>query len=171
MRAVDQEDVRFSAADDSAFVVHHLPRLLAHAAQHFVRIGAAIALVDDAEAVDVQHDGVHGCIPVMLVVLLGIAEEEFTIIQAGQRVALRGLYDPPAFEQFDGAANSGQDDPRLWIGFLNEITGACIKALDLLGLIARSYDYRNILVFRIGLDPAEHLLPRHARHDQIQNNQ
>ena len=171
MRTVDQKDVRLPAADDPTLVMDHLPCLLAHAPQHLVRIGAAIALVDDAEAVDVQHDGVHGRIPVMLVVLFRVAKEEFAVVQASQRITLRGMNDFPSLKQLNGSANSGQDDPMLRIGLLNEIAGARVQALDLLRLIARSHDYGNVLVFRIGLDPAEHLLPLHPRHDQIQNNQ
>ena len=123
MGAVHQKNIRLTTTDDSARIMHHLPRLLADTAKHLVRIGAAIAFVDDAEAVDVQNNRIHRGVPVMLVILLGIAEEEFAVIQAGQRIALRGLDDLPPLEQLDGAAYTRKDDARLRIGLLDEVTG------------------------------------------------
>ena len=123
MGAVHQKNIRLTAADDAARVMHHLPRLLADTAKHLVRIGAAITLIDGAETVDIQDNSVHRGVPVILVVLLGIAEEELAVIQAGQRIALGGLDNLPSLGQLNGAAHTREDNARLRIGLLDEVAG------------------------------------------------
>ena len=123
MRAVHQKNIRLTAADDAARIMHHFPRFLADTAKHLIRVGAAIALIDGAEAVDVQNNSVHRGVPVILVVLFGIAEEEFAVIQTGQRIALGRLNDLPVLRQLNGAAYTRKDNARFRIGLLDEVAG------------------------------------------------
>ncbi len=123
MGAVHQKNIRLAAADDAARIMHHLSCFLADTAKHLVRVGAAIALIDGAEAVDIQNDGVHRGIPVILVVLLGIAEEELAVIQTGQRIALGRLDNLPSLEQLNGTAHTREDNARFRIWLLDEVAG------------------------------------------------
>ena len=110
VRAVDEEGVRLPPADNAARIRHQIPDSPAHIAQNAVSVSRAETLVEHAEMVDIQHDGVHLHLPVMLVELLRVAVKELPVIQPRQRIALRGADDLPVLGQFDGPPYAGQDD-------------------------------------------------------------
>ena len=75
VRAVDQEGVRAPAAAHAADLAADLPHPCADPGQHAVAVLLSVALIQHVEVVDVQYDGVHGHIGIVLVVHPDIAQE------------------------------------------------------------------------------------------------
>ena len=91
--AVDKEYVRFATAAHTADLTGYLTDALSDSGEHAVSILLSVALVQHVEVVDVQHDGIHGHIGVMLVVHPNVAQEVVEVKQVRQAVALGGLDD------------------------------------------------------------------------------
>ena len=64
VRAVNHEGIRASAGDDSPFFAYQVPQLLSDLLQETVAIGLAVALIDHAEMIDIDYDGIHLRVPV-----------------------------------------------------------------------------------------------------------
>ena len=171
VRGVDHEGVRVAAADDAPVVVDDGPGLLPHPLEHLVAVGAAVALVDHMEVVDVDDDGVHEQVAVASIVLLRVAIEEVRVVQPRQHIALRLADDDPALGQLDGAAHPGHDDLRAGVRLGNEVGGALSEALHLRVPVRRQHDHRHAVQHPVGLEPAQDVHAVDIRQVQIQQDQ
>ena len=140
VRTVDHKRVRIPAADDPAGVLHHFTHLLADLAQDLVSVGSSVPLVDDMEMVDIQNNGIHIYIRMILVELFRIAVEIFPVVQSGQRIPFRRLDDIPVFIKFDRTLYAGQDHVAVRIRLRNKVDRSLLQALYFRGPLGRRHD-------------------------------
>ena len=171
MGAVDHEGIGVQTADDAAGVLHHFAQMGADPPEHLVAVGAAVALVDHVEMVDVHQDRVHLQILVELVELLGVAVEELLVVEARQFVAFCGLDDVLVLGQLDDALNSGQDHVDGGIGLGNEVDSAQLQAFHFRFPFRGRDDDGNAGEGAVVLDGLEDLQAGHDRHEDVQKDQ
>ena len=170
MGAVDVEGVRLVAADDAAGILDDVAHALADAPQHLVAVGLAIALVDHVEVVHVDHDGVHGHVLVVHVVLLGVAIEEFLVVQPRQVVPLGGAQYVPVLRQLYGAQHPRQDHAGHGIGLGDEIDGPEAQALHLDVPVRGQHDHRQPGIAGRLLDVPQDVRAAHVGQVQVQQH-
>ena len=170
MGAIRHERVSFASADDAASFVYSGEKLVCDAAQHFVAVIRAEAFVDEAEVVDIDDDGIHVRVYVVVVELLGVLVEVLAIEQASQLVALRFGDDEPVFVQFDCALDACMDNICLRIGLGDEVVCPEVQAFDFGVLVRRRDDDGDVGQFGVGAHDVQCICAAHDRHLQIQDD-
>ena len=131
VRAIDQKGIGFLTADDPARIGNHFPNFEPDPFQHFIAIGIAETIVDDAEMVNINDDSIHIERFMILVKKFRIVEKVFAVIEICQRIAFRCLDGKPVFKQFNGSSDPGQDHTRLRIRLGDEIRSTQRQGFDL----------------------------------------
>ena len=171
MGAVDQEGIRFPAADDTARLLDHRQSFLCDLFQNLIPVGLAVALVDHMKMIDIHDDGIHGKILVVHVKLLRIPVEELPVVESRQLIPFRPADDIPVLGELDGAPHSGLDDLRLRIGLGNKIDGAQSQALHLRIFVGGHYNHGDPGQIRICLELMENIQAIHIAQNEIQKYQ
>ena len=129
--AVDIKGIRAAAASRAANLTGYLADALADPGKHTVAILLSIAFVEHVEMADIQHDGIHRHIRVMLVIQPDEAEEIIEIEEVCQTVALRRLDDAPLFgKPMHGA-------PFRICGFVEQVSRPSCRFICNIRLVAR----------------------------------
>ena len=95
------------------------------------------------ETIDVEHDGIHRHIAVMLVVHPDIAEEVVEVKQIRQAVAFSGLDDVALFRKLDTPVDTGHDDLK---GRTVSVKTNLYKENDIAFVYEGTYNTNNVLV-------------------------
>ena len=107
----------------------------------------------------------------VLVVLLAIAVEELEIVQACERIAFGGLDDLAVLAQLDSTPDAGLHHTGIGIRLLDEIACPGVQAHNLLREVRGYHNDRNVAQLRCGLHELQDLLPRHVRHDEVEQHE
>ena len=91
MGAVNVEGVRAAAAADAPCLARKGPDLLTDVSEHTVSEGPSVQLIDHLEMIDVYVDRIHGDLPVVAVIHIGIADKIFKGVELCQALTFRGL--------------------------------------------------------------------------------
>ena len=169
--AIRHERVSFASADDATSFAHSGEKLVCDATQHFVTVIRTEPLVNEAEVVDVDDNGIHVRGAVMVVELHGILVKVLAVEQAGQLVAFGFRDDEPVFVQLDCALDARMDDVCLRIGFGDEVISPEVQAFDFGVLVRRRDDDGDVGQFGIGAHGMEGIRAAHDGHLQVQNNE
>ena len=145
MGAVGHKGISLTPAHDTIGIRNSLPDTFTDPLQDLVTVGIAEALIDHMEMVDIHHDGVHGLVFMVLIILLRIAVKKLPVVKTGEGIPLCGHDDLPVLRQLDGFQDTGHHDPGLGIGLWNIINGAQRQAFDLRILVCGQYDHRDVL--------------------------
>ena len=169
--AVDVEGIRAAAAADAPCLPRKSPDLFADVAEHPVSVGSAVQLVDHLEMIDVHIDRIHGDLPVVAVIHIGIADKILKSVELCQALTLCGLDGVAVFQQLDALADAGPDDLPGRVGLVDEIHGPQVQALHLRLLVSRQDNDGNALELRVRLHGPEDLHAIHAGHLQIEQDE
>ena len=170
-QAEDVEAVSLVAAGDALGLSEHGGDLAADAAQHLVAEVAPVHGVDRVELLDVQHDGVHVHLRMVLEHPVAVFHEEVAVVKPGEAVALRGGDQLPALAQLDDAADAGEDDLGHVEGLGNEVRGAQLERLQLRALFRGQDDDGDAAEDFVVPDGLQDLKAAHHGHHQVQQDQ
>ena len=171
MRNIDKKCIAVTPASKSAGFLDELVDGGADGLEDVVAVGSAVELVDDAEAVDIEHDGVHRAVVILRIKALAVLEEEFPVEQSGQLVTLGLVDDDAVLGKLDGTAHSRTDDFGRIIGLCDEIRSAHPQAFNLRILLGSEHDDRDAAQLAVGADGFEQTVAVELRHMQIEHDQ
>ena len=167
---IDHEGIRLAPTHNAALFPHHIAHPLANAAQDGITAGGSEALVDHAEVVDVDDDGIHGRFPVVLVELFTVAVEILPAVKPREHIAFGREDDLSVFDEFNGTKHPGSNHIRLGVRLGDKVDGAEGKALRLRSMVGGNDDDGDLRNGGVLLFYAQKLNAIHTRHHQIQQH-
>ena len=106
MRTINHKSIRFTAAYNSAGISDHLTNFQTDAAENFIPVCIAEPFIDDAEMIDVDNDGIHFHILMVLIKKFSIMIEKLTIVEIGKGISFRDLDREAVLKKFNRAADT-----------------------------------------------------------------
>ena len=171
MRAVNEEGIRSAAAAYAAHLAGYLTDALSDPGEHAVAVLLSIALIQHMEMVDVQNNGIHQHIVIMLIIHADIAVEVVGVEQVRQAVALRGLDDAGLFRDLDTAVDACLYDFNRGIRFGNKVDCPDLETVYLCALISSHYDDRYPLELLLFFHHLQNIHTAHLRHLKVEQHQ
>ena len=171
VRAVNQESIRLSSAHNAAGGAENRAGVFADPAQNLIAVDASVALIDQMEVIHVDEHRIHFLSPVQLIQLFRIPEEEFTVVEAGELIALGGLDGLAVLGELNGPQDAGLHDGGGRIGLGNKVGGAHLQTLHLGVRICRQDNDRDPGENGVAAHFGEHFHTGHHRHEDIQQDQ
>ena len=156
MGAIDKESVAAATASDTADFARNLADSVSDPGKHAIAVLLAITFVQHMEIVDVEHDGVHRHVGVVLVVHANVTQEEIEREKVCHAVTLGSLDDAPLFRKLYAAINTRLDDFLRGVRLGDEVDCPKLEAFHLRILIGSHHDNRYVLELLLLLHDLEH---------------